>query len=238
MFRVAYAGAVLGRVRGRFAAGELGASKAAALFDAASAYNLNLAAEFRRAFEATGGELVAFESYVSGETDFRPQLGRIRRARPQVLLLPNYFYDAPAQVQQARELSLDARLLGGDSWILLPPAELRQLEGAFFALHWHIAAAETDPAARDFLEQFRQAFGHDPNDGSALTYDAFGLLLRAISLAGDDPDEIRRALAETSGYRGVTGTITYRGTGGDPEKRLIIARIEGGEAAVFKVIEP
>ncbi len=235
VFRGSFTDALQGQTLGRFAR-ELGDS-AAVLFDVASAYNRGLAEVFRQAFEAAGGELVAFESYTTGATDFRPQLERIRDRRPQVLLLPNYPEEIPAQVAQARSLGIDAALLGGDSWNLLQFAELQQLEGSFCVVHWHADQAEGRREIERFITDYRQAYGRDPTDHAALVYDAIGLLLDAVARAGDDPDAIRDALAETEGYPGVTGAITFRGRGGDPAKRLIIGRIEGGEIGFFKAVD-
>ncbi len=238
VFRVSFTDSLLGQALGRFARQDLGAGTAAVLFDIASAYNRDLAAVFRQAFEAAGGRLVAFESYTTGDTDFDRQLERIHDSRPQVLFLPNYFEEIPAQARQARELGIDATLLGGDSWNLLSFADLPLLDGAFFAQHWHVAEAETKHETERFVAAYRQAYGREPVDHAALVYDAVGLLFHAIALAGDDPDGIRNTLADVDGYRGVTGEITYRDAGGDPMKRLLIGRVQQGEAVIFKVVEP
>ena len=91
-------------------------------------------------------------------------------------------------------------------------------ERAIEALAAHVAAGFTDHAA--------------------LTYDSVGLLLDAIARGGDDPEAIRDALAETEGYRGASGTITYRHAGGDPAKRLVIGRVQEGAVVIFKRVEP
>ncbi len=238
VFRVSFTDSLQGRALGRFAGEELGAGTAAVLFDVASAYNRSLATVFRQSFEEAGGRLVAFESYTTGDTDFRPQLERIRDARPEMLLLPNYFEEIPGQVRQAREAGIDAVLLGGDSWNLLRFADLPELEGGYCVMNWHAGEAETSPEAWRFLADYRRAYGHDPVGQAALTFDALGLILHAVAIAGDDPDAVRDALAEIEGYRGVTGEITYRETGGDPAKRLIIGRVQAGTTAIFRVIDP
>ncbi len=237
VFRVAFTDTFQGQALGRFAAEGLGARTAAALFDAASAFNRNLATEFRRAFEAAGGALVAFESYATGETDFSHQLERIRVRRPAVLLLPNYSEEIPQQVHQVRESGIDATILGGDAWTVIPFADLPELEGSFFAQHWHVSQADTHSVSQRFLQAYRQTSGIEPTDHAALTYDAFGLLFAALAAAGDDPDQIRQNLAGTQKYQGVTGTIGYRGLGGDPDKGLFIARIEDGAAVLYQAIE-
>ena len=238
VFRVTFTDRIQGVALGRFAAEELGARTAAVLYDAASAYNRNLALVFREAFESVGGKVVASEIYTTGAVDFSRQLETIRAAAPQVLLLPNYAEEIPSQARQARELGIDATLLGGDSWTMVPLAGQPQLEGAFFGLHWHLDETEVNPQARLFAAAFRHAYGCDASVPAALTYDAVGLLLHAIESAGTDPEEIRRALSEIEGYPGVTGPITFRNMAGDPPKRLIIARAQQGKARRYKEIEP
>ncbi len=237
-FRMSFTDTFQGAALGRFAFDKLGARSAAVLYDAASAYNRNLATVFRQVFEAGGGEIVAFEIYTSGQTDFKRQLERIRDADPQVLFLPNYDEEVPLQARQARELGIGATLLGGDSWTLIDSADLPHLDGAFFGRHWHVDVAERRPAARRFLEAYRLAYGREPPGQAALTYDAIRLLLRVIHDTGDDPDKIQQALAGLEGYEGVTGTITYRNTGGNPPRRLVIVQIREGKTVLYEEIAP
>lgn len=238
VFRMSFTDPFEGDALGRFAREELGTSAAAVLYDVASAYNRSLATYFRQAFEAAGGRIVAFETYTTGETDFRAPLERIRDARPEVLFLPNYNEDVPAQARQARDLGLDATLLGGDSWSLIPSAQLPLLDGAFFGHHWHVEEAATSPRAAEFVAAYRQAYRRDPTDQAALTYDAFGLLFAAIASAGTDPDQISQAIARTEGYTGVAGTTTFAGTGGDPARPLTISRIRDGGTTFYRRVKP
>ena len=90
VFRMSFSDTLQGRALARFASQNLGAKTAGILYDVASSYNRNLTTVFQEAFEATGGSVSALEIYTTGETDFRPQLLRVRDAGPQVLLLPNY----------------------------------------------------------------------------------------------------------------------------------------------------
>ena len=56
-----------------------------------------------------------------------------------------------------------------------------------------------------------------PDDVAALTYDAFGLLSKAIGGAGQlDRAAIRDAMAKIAAYDGVTGKTTYKPGSGDP----------------------
>ena len=237
-FRMTCTDGFQGRAMARFATEDLEAASAAVLYDVANVYSRSLATVFQHAFERAGGKVSAFETYTTGESDFSRQLQRIREARPEVLFLPNYQEEVPVQARQAREEGIDAVLLGSDSWALASLAESPQFEGAFFGLHWHFGESDATPEARRFVSEYRAAYGHDPSDLAALTYDAFGVLFSAIRSAGTDPDRIRQALADLEGYRGVTGVISYRGTGGDPPKRLIIGQVKRGEVVGYQAVEP
>lgn len=238
VFRVTFTDTFQGVALARFASEDLAASTAAVLYDIASTYNRDLATVFQRTFEAAGGKMVAIETYVTGDSDFRRQLERIGDAGPEILLLPNYDEEIPLQVRQARQMGIEATFLGGDSWTQVKLGELPELEGTFFSQHWHLDAAESHPQARQFIAAFRRAFGDDPNNDAALTYDAFGLLFHALESAGKDPDQIQQALAGIEGYRGVTGTITYRGTQGDPRRPISIVQVGRGETVLYREIEP
>ncbi len=235
-FRVAFLDPFQGRVMARFALEDLGAQRAAVLYDVASAYNRDIAEVFRQVFSEGGGEVVAFETYTTGESDYRPQLARIRASGATVLFLPNYDNELPAQVEQAREVGIDATLLGSDAWSTLSPDVRAALEGSFFTTGWSRNLANAQSQA--FVKAFRETYGREPNDISATAYDSVGLLLHAIQTQGKfDAESIRAGLAATSGYAGVTGTISYQGSG-DPIKSAVINRIEGGEVVLHKQIDP
>ena len=92
--------------------------------------------------------------------------------------------------------------------------------------------------AQAFIAAYRQMHNRRPGGAAALTYDAFGLLFEAIKTqASLHGDQIRDGLANVKGYRGVTGLISYRGTG-DPVKSAIIVQVKDGQARFYKSIDP
>ncbi len=54
----------------KFARNDLKAKTAAVLYDMASEYNKGIAEFFKKSFEKTGGQVVAFESYTKDDKDF------------------------------------------------------------------------------------------------------------------------------------------------------------------------
>lgn len=236
VFRVAFIDPFQGQVMARFSFEELEATKAAVLYDVASSYNRDIAEIFKQVFEAAGGEVVAFESYTTGEQDFTKQLEKIKTSGAQVLFLPNYENEVPLQAEQARQLGLDIPIIGSDSWGTIAPENRTQLEGAYFSTHY--APDIADEPARTFIENYTKKYSHTPDDVAALTYDAFGLLFEAIQSQGlAEPEAIRTGLAGIESFLGVTGNMKYSGSG-DPIKSAVVLRVVNGEFVFYKLATP
>lgn len=238
VFRAAFIDDFQGEVVATFAREQLGAQTAAVLFDIASDYNKGIAEIFRDRFAAAGGTIVAFESYTTGDRDFSSQLTRIRQANPDVLFLPNYYSEVPLQVQQARRLGYTGHIVGSDSWgneeIIALGGSV--MEGLFFSTHY--APDIATPVARQFIEAYSARYGSAPDDVAALTYDSFGLLFQAIQDAGRlDREAIREALASISDFEGVTGKMTFTGTG-DPVKSAVFIQIKDGKFTYYDSVAP
>jgi len=237
VFRVDFIDPFQGRVIARFARDELHAQSAAVLYDVASAYNKGIAEVFRQVFTEAGGQVVAFESYTSGEKNFAPQLARIKQSGASVLFLPNYDNDVPTQAQQARQTGITAILLGADAWGTLKAEHLGELEGSFFSTDWAIEAPGERSQA--FVKRFRDTYNRPPNNIAALAYDAVGLLLASMRSQGkSDPEAIRAGLSAITDYAGATGTIGYAGGGGDPVKSALILQIKGGRVVLDRQVDP
>lgn len=236
VFRVGFVDPFQGAVLARFARTELHAQHAAVLYDIASAYNRDLAEFFRAGFEQEGGKVVAFTSYTTGEQHFRKQLNLIRDSEADVLFLPNYKNEVQLQAQQARELGIAATLLGSDSWAVLEDSNLDVLNGSFFSAQF---AEDVDQErVRAFITLYRQRYGQMPNDVTALTYDAFGLLFAAIQHQGKaDSDSIQRGLRKVYNYPGLSGSISYEQSG-DPVKSVFIMQIQHGSISYYTTAQP
>ncbi len=237
VFRVAFTDDVQGAAAARFALEQLKARRAAVLYDVAGEYSRGLAQEFVAHFERGGGRMVAREEFTTdAATDFRPQLRRIRAARPDVLFLPNFMPPLRSQLSQAREVGVAAVFLGSDSWdagILATP----ESDGSFVVNQWHSGMA-SDSSSRRVLAAFRALYGHDARTTAAATWDAFHLLFHAARSAGSvDPSALRDGLAAIAGYQGVTGAISFAG-GNDPAKSAAIVRVERGASRFERRLDP
>ncbi|HEY8498695.1 MAG TPA: ABC transporter substrate-binding protein [Limnochordales bacterium] len=238
VFRAAFTDDFQGRVVASFARQHFNAQRAAVLFDVASEYNKGIAEVFRQAFTELGGQVVAFETYTTGDKDFLSQLTKIRAARPDILFLPNYYSEVPLQVQQAHMIGLNVPIIGSDSWGFSDLLTLggADMEGLMFTTHY--APDIATPVARRFIDAYRQRYGSAPDDVAALTYDSFQLLFLALQQAGRvDREAVRNALASIQRYEGVTGTMQFKGTG-DPIKSAVVIQIKDGQFKYFTTANP
>lgn len=116
VFRAAFLDPFQGPVVASFVQNEFGAETAAVLYDVGSDYPKGLAENFRDAATANGIEVVGFETFTTGDTDFSSQLTNIIADSPDVIFTPQYYNEVPLIVQQARELGYEGPIVGSDSW--------------------------------------------------------------------------------------------------------------------------
>jgi branched-chain amino acid transport system substrate-binding protein len=216
-------------VLAKFAVNDLGAKKAAVLYDVSSEAPLGQATLFRETFTEAGGEIVAFETFTTGDKDFSAQLTNIRAAEPDIIFLPTYYNDVPLIAQQARRLGLNATLVGSDAWSSPEIIKLggADVEGAYFSNHFSTQIATDE--AKKFITDYTAKYGQAPDDVAALTFDSCGLITEALRKAGkNDREALREALAQIREFKGVTGTFRFEPGSGDPLKSAVVLQIKDG----------
>lgn len=238
VFRACYKDSFQGRVMANFAISELGFTKAAVIFDVGNDYSVGLQKAFVEEFRALGGEIVAIESYATGDMDFNAQLTKIRRANPQVLFIPDYHSAAGPIAFQARQQGITVPFLGPDGW---DSPELFELaagaeEGSYIVNHY--SPDDDNEATQKFIKAYRDKYGKSPDAFAALGYDAVALVADAITRAGStDRIAIKEALATAKDVVAATGTITLDETG-SPIKDAVILQITGGKMELVTKIRP
>ncbi len=225
-FRVCFIDPYQGAVAAGYAYDILGFRKAAVLYDVADDYSQGLTEFFEKYFVEKGGEIVASEAFKFGDVDFRPQLSRIKEAGPEVIFMPYFFKEVALSANQARELGIDAVLMGGDGWpseVLLEMAK-DAIEGSYFVNHLDF----DDPDVQDFKAAYRAKYDLPVELNGYLAYDAVQMLVSAIEKANSfDPVAIRDAL-ETTQVKGITGQINVSKETHNPE---------GKDAAIIKIVD-
>jgi len=164
-----------------------------------------------------GGEVVAAESYLAEEKDFRSALTNIRDANPDGIVLFSYQTDGALIAQQAREAGLDLPIVAGAS---LQSADFINLGGeAVQGTHILGEFTTTDPRPelQAFVEKYRATYNEEPDLFPAVAYDAIYLMAAAIELGGPTREGVHSALPQLKDVPSVVyGPVTF-----DPETRRV-----------------
>src|SRR6266852_5738994 len=204
IFRACFIDPFQGYVMARFVHDNLKLNKAGILKDVRNDYSVGLAQNFTESFTKLGGQIVATESYSSGDVDFKAQLTNIKNAHPEVLYVPGYYTDVGLIARQAREAGITAPMAGGDGWDSEKLYEIggAALEGSYFSNHYSVD--DPSPRITEFVARFKKAYGGQlPDSLAAQAYDAAGMLFDAMKRTTElTGPAIRDALAQTKGYKG------------------------------------
>ncbi len=238
IFRVCFTDPYQGKALATFVTNTLKAKTAGVLVDRKNDYSVGLAEYFSKEFAALGGKVVAEQSYSGGDTEFRPQLVAVRSAKPDIIFIPGFYTEAGQIAIQARDLGIRAPFVGGDGWDSPTVIQIggKSVDNTYFSDHYFVG--DPRPLVQRFVSEIRKRSGKDPEANSALGYDAMQILAMGIRKAGSlDRQKIRDAIAATTDYQGVSGTITM-GPTRDPIKPVAIIKIENGKMNFAGWVKP
>lgn len=238
IFRVCFIDPFQGTVMAKFAHDHLKVSKVAIMYDVKSDYSVGLSNFFKETFTKLGGEIIAEETYVSNDIDFKAQLTSIKSKAPQAIFIPGYYTEVGLIARQARGLGLEIPLLGGDGWDSTKLYEIGQesIVGGYFSNHY--TTDTEDPRARQFMDAFQKKFNALPDGLAAMGYDAAKVLADAMNRAPTlNSTDIRDALAATKDFAGVTGIITMDANR-NPTKSAVVVQVAGATNKFVTTIQP
>jgi branched-chain amino acid transport system substrate-binding protein len=240
-FRVAFLDPFQGTVMANYAF-QNGAKTAAVITQLGDDYSSGLGKFFVDAFKKLAGDaaIVAEEQFQTNQTDFKAILGNIKAKNPDVIFAPSSIVTAPLIIKQAREMGITAKIMAGDTWENATIIENagKDAEGVVFSTFFD----EADPAteeAKKFVEGFKPFLVENNQPDvipgvSALGYDAYLALYKAIEAADSvDPIAIRDALV-TLEFDGVTGHIKFDENGDAIKNMAVIKVIQDG---AFKFLQ-
>jgi branched-chain amino acid transport system substrate-binding protein len=241
-FRACFIDPFQGAGAATYAYRDLGLKKAALLIDVANDYSVGLASFFKKSFTKLGGEVVATLNYQSGDQDFTAQLQEIMSKQPDVLFIPSYFSEGAIIMKQVQELGGTFKIMGGDA---MDNPEITAIGGSAVEGFMHTtfpydpSMPDMNPVAQKFTDEWKKINpDSDPNVNAALGYDAYMIIMDAITRAGSaEPQAITDALAATKGFVGVTGTTTINETH-DAEKPVGLVMIKDGKKTYIGAITP
>lgn len=199
-------------------------------------YGQGLARNFEAAVRAEGGAIAEMDPFLDGSEDFRPYLLRMKARGVDLVFLAGLQDPAARAIQQAQEVGLAARFVGGDGIEGLASMGARY-DGTAVGVLFH---PQMSDSARAFVQRYRARYREDPDSQAALAYDAVRLLARALEAGHRDPAAIRGWLAGVGrdgrggspAFEGVAGRVQFDQNGDPVNKRFTMGVIQGGTIAL------
>ncbi|HEY0444581.1 MAG TPA: ABC transporter substrate-binding protein, partial [Candidatus Limnocylindrales bacterium] len=201
------------------------------LWDKGVEYTTLLGQYFKSRFTELGGNIVLEESYDDKATDFSEQIAKIKAlaTKPDFYYVAAMPYNVGPLVKQFRDAGITGPIVGGDGY---DTPDLIKVAGAaadnvFFTTHALMdATGGTDPIKK-FIAAYNKEYGHDPENAfAALGYDTVYLLADAVKRAnGTDSAAVKKALEETKGFQGITGSVTFSADSHVPQKGVTVIAV-------------
>jgi len=216
----------------------LKARTASIVFNSERTYTQLLHNYFRARFETLGGRVLSVTSYKDGAMN---GIAAGLKEADIIFLASEETDEAINSVKILRKAGFMMPILGGDGYDTPSMwSEHPELKDIYYTTHVYLGAANPNTTEASFRQAYMKAYpGLEPDSFAALGYDAVRLLVDAVARAGsDDPDRVRTALATTSGFRGVTGIISFDGDSKIPRKSVSLLSVTGGKVALVEEVLP
>ncbi len=233
-FRVCFIDPFQGKVLAKFAYENLKAKTAVLLVDISSDYSVGVSNYFSSGWSTITGDaktLLGNFSIMGGDKDFTAQLTSIKSLNPDVIVAPDNYSEVGLIIKQAREMGLTQPILGADATDF---PEIEQIAGDaikndyYLTTHWSPDAFKDSPKSQEFLKLFQDRYGRMPDVNAVTAWDAYLVLIDAISRAkSTNPADIIASLKATKDFQGITGVINFD-ENGDALKPVIILGYKDG----------
>lgn len=213
---------------------KLGYQQVATIADSVDLFSRDSDALFKKTFADSGIEVVASETFVTGDTDFSAQLTRIKESNPDVIFVSAQQIEVIEILTQGRQLGIPSEVPFIS--IVLSVDEIQKAgdaaEGAITFTDW-VSTADT-PGNQAFVQNYTAKYGMEPSVWAAQPYAAVYILAEAISNAqSTDSTAIRDALANIIDFDTILGKLSFNAVG-DAVYDPVVLIVKDGELQVFE----
>jgi len=238
-FRVVADDVHLGGTLGKYAVKEL-KGQSIAVIDDRTAYGQGVADEFEKGVKASGGKVVGREFTTDKATDFTAILTNLKAKKPDVVFFGGMDAVAGPMLRQMKQLGIEAKFVGGDG---ICTGELPKLaagtmgDGQVVCAEAGGVEGESKKTSDAFKAKFKEQFKVDVQIYAPYVYDAVNVLVDAMVKAGSaEPAKYLPVLAKTTGYKGVTGVISFDKKGDILNGALTMYTYKGGARSQLAVV--
>ena len=213
---------------------KLGYQSVATIADSVDRFSQDSDALFKQTFADSGIEVVASETFATGETDFSAQLTRIKESNPEAIFVSAQQIEVIEILTQGRELGIPSEIPFIS--IVLSVDEIQRAgdaaEGAITFTDW-VSTADT-LGNQAFVQNYTAKYGMEPSVWAAQPYAAVYILAEAISNAqSTDSTAIRDALANITDFDTILGKFSFNAVG-DAVYDPVVLIVKDGELQIFE----
>jgi branched-chain amino acid transport system substrate-binding protein len=202
-----------------------------------------LAKFFKERFQKLGGHIVLEQYFDNQATDFSSYVDRVKSMRPSAdaIFISAVPSDISRTVTPLRRAGLAIPILSGDGFdadIVHVLGTANLATNIYFTTHTY--RGDSRPEVLEFMKEYRKQYGQDPENAfAALGFDAANLIASAIQRAKSaEPAAVTRSLAQTRGFKGVTGEISFSRSTHVPVKPVAVVKVEAGHYSVVESWTP
>jgi branched-chain amino acid transport system substrate-binding protein len=188
------------------------------------------------ALDKIGAKVLTDQGYPNQSQDFTPVVLAIKSSGADIIGSYSLENDLAILARQLRQLGVTLPWVGSASIVTRAALKLAgsALWGTYGVADY---AIDSSPEAKEFARLYTAVSKIQPDQNSAWTYDAIGVLCASINKAGStDPGKIRDAILSTKGYKGAEGEYNFDKLG-DGLHGYNVVRNEKGTIIFDKHIE-
>ena len=236
VFRVCFADPDQGTASAKYIGEHKLATKVAIIYDSSTEYSSGLREAFVNEAANQGIEIVADEAFTADtNTDFSVQLDKAKDAGAVLVFLPIYYQEASIILKQASDKEFAPIFFGCDGMdgiLSVENFDKSLAEGLMLLTPF----STTEETSKAFTDAYVAAYGIEPNQFAADSYDAVYAVKAAIEQSGVTPDMsvsdicegLKTAMTEIK-IDGLTGSDMTWNAAGEPNKAPKAVMIENGE---------
>ncbi|WP_291571507.1 ABC transporter substrate-binding protein [Clostridium sp. UBA4548] len=240
-FRVCFIDPYQGTVMANYAYNKLKAKKVAIVQEVGSDYSIGLAKFFTDSFKKLTGDdksIIEVANYNTGDQDFTAQLTNVKAKNPDAIFAPGNFTESALVIKQARQLGITCPIIGGDTWETPQFIEIgdKAVDGAVFSTFFATEKPITKESEK-FLTEYKKEYNKEPAAVTALGYDAYLVLIKALEKNGStDSVKLRDTLANLKDFQGAAGVVNFD-ENRNAIKNAVIKQVKNGKFTFLDVVD-
>ena len=189
---------------------------------------------FAAALEEEGVEVIETLTFSKTDTDFRALLDKAKQSSPDALVVSALVEAAVPLVTQAREIGIDAPIIGGNGFN--SPALIKgageAAEGVIVGAAWNSASENEQNVA--FIEAYTERFDVAPDQFAAQAYAGMQIIDEAVRAnCSGEREDIKAGLGEITDVPTVLGEVSIN-ENRDAEHEALVQVVEGGKFAILE----